>query len=143
MDSTDTKITYTAIQKRAKQDALDAMPGLPKESTYDAWEDYIADLEAIDAYEIAHESAEWDWCIYYGRAMELCQAVPNGVLDDAESEFNDMGGPDGMGNQFGLYELAAHLAHIIVTREIVNAIEQCREELLELANDKLDQLESV
>jgi len=140
MTSDETRITYTAIQKRAKQDALDRMPDLPKESTYEAWESYVAELEALDAYEVAHESAEWDWVIYHYRAMELCQAVPTSVLHDAESEYDDMGGFGDL--NVGLYELASHLAHIIVTREIVDAIEQCRDDLLELANEKLDQLET-
>jgi len=139
MFSDETTITYWAIQKRAKQDALDAMPDFPKESTAKAWESYIAELEAIDAYEIAYQSAEWDWCIYYYRAMELCQAVPSYVLHNAESEWEEYSTAQGT----GLYELAAHLAHIIVTREIVDAIEQYREELLELANDKLGQLEEA
>lgn len=139
-DSTDTRITYISILDRAEQCARDAMPDFPKVSTIEAWESYVVDLEAIDAYEVAHESADWDWVIYYHRAMELCQAVPNNVLDEAESEYNDMGGFGDI--NVGLYELASHLAHIIVTREIVDAIEQVREELLDSANDKLDQLES-
>jgi len=143
MDSTETQITYFNIRKRAKQDALERMPDFPKESTVEAWESYVDELESLDAYEIAHESAEWDWCIYYHRAMELCQAVPSAVLHEAESEWHDMFGPDSINDSFGLYEYATVLAHLIVTRAIVEAVEECREELLELANDKLEQMESV
>lgn len=142
MDSTEKQITSFNIRKRAAQDALERMPDFPKESTVENWEYFVDELESLDAYEIAHESAEWDWCIYYHRAMELCQAVPIAVLHEAESEFDDMGGPNGMGDSFGLYEYAATLAHLIVTRAIVEAVEECRDELLELANDKLEQMES-
>ena len=149
-DSTDTRITYSAILERAEQCARDAMPDLPKQDSQESWESFIADIEAIDAYEVAHESGEWDWVVYYHRAMELCQAVPTSVLHQAEEEAYDNGGIDylqGYGcnkssDNFGLYEMAVLIASQIVTREIVDAIEQVREELLDLANDKLDQLES-
>lgn len=149
-DSTDTRITYRAILERAEQCARDAMPDFPKVSTAEAWEDYIAEIEALDAYEIAYQSAEWDWVIYYHHAMALCQAVPSDVLHQAEVDAFDSGGTEhlqGYGcnkssDNFGLYEMAALIAAQIVTREIVDAVEQVRDELLELANDKLEQLES-
>jgi len=140
MDSQDMTITHYAIIQRAKQDAQERMPDLPKESTADAWEAFIDDLESLDAFEIAHESAEWDWVIYYHRALELCQAVPSAVLHEAESEWYDLWGSGGLDESFGLYEMAGQLANLIVTRAIVEAVEECREELLELANDKLDQI---
>jgi len=142
-DSSDTTITHFAIVQRANRDAMERMPDLPKEPTADAWESFIDDLESLDAYEIAHESADWDWVIYYHRALELCQAVPSAVLHEAESERHDLCGPDGIDDSFGLYEMACHLAHLIVSQAIREAVEECRDELIELANDKLDQMESV
>jgi len=152
MDSQDMEITYKSIQERAAQDALGYMPDFPKlpnqidftlpedhaQHCFEAWESFIAELEDLDAYDIAHESCEWDWVIYYHRALELCQAVPRDVLSDAEEQWGEQGGY--MGDDFGLYKLAVQLAAIIVTREIADAVEQCRHELLELANDKLDQI---
>jgi len=139
MDSQDMTITHFAIIQRAKQEALDAMPDMPKQSNVEAWDSYIAELESLDDFEIAHESAGWDWCIYYHRAMELCQAVPSAVLHEAESEYNDCGGFGG--DDVGLYEHATHLAHLIVSQAIREAVEECRNELIELANDKLEQIE--
>ena len=141
MDSQDMTITHYAITQRAKGYAQERMPDFPKESTIDSWESFIDELESLDAFEIAHESAEWDWVIYYHRALELCQAVPSAVLHEAESEWHDLCGPDGIDDSFGLYEMACQLANLIVTRAIVEAVEECRDELLELANDKLDQME--
>lgn len=149
MDSTETQITYFNIRKRAKQDALDRMPDLPDmskprlvgTSEADLWSMYIDELSDLDAFEIANESAEWDWVIYYHKAMELCQAVPSAVLHEAESEYNDFGGFGDL--DVGLYELASHLAHLIVVRAIMEAVEECRDELLELANDELLKLESA
>jgi hypothetical protein len=136
MSSQDQTITFKAIAERAESDAREYMPALPKENTLDAWESYQADVESLDAFEIAHESCEWDWVIYYGRAMELCQSVPGDVLSDAESEWHDMGAP--VGETFGLYELACELAAIIVTREIASAVESVKDELIEMAENEMD-----
>jgi len=103
----------------------------------DAWESFQRDVEDIDAYEIAHESGEWDWVIYYHRAMELCQAVPSAVLHEAESEWYDLCGPDRIKDSFGLYEMAVQLAAIIVTREIADAVEQAKGELIDLAETQM------
>jgi len=140
MNSSEGGITYKRIRDRALQDAKERMPDWPKESTDYAWQAFIHDLEDLDVYVIAHQSCEWDWVIYYHRAMEVCQAVPSDVLHDAESQWHDMGGPGTMGDCFGLYEMAVRLASLIGTSEIAEAVEQAREELLELANDNLDQL---
>jgi len=51
-----------------------------------------------------------------------------------------MCGPDTIDDSFGLYEMACQLAAIIVTDEIVQAVETVREELLELAHAQLDNL---
>ena len=127
---------------RAKQDALDAMPAMPMRDSGMDWESYIQRLEDLDAFEIAHESAEWDWVIYYHRAMQVCQAVDSATLHDAESQWLDTGGLEAQIDSFGLYEFAGQLAYWIVSQAIAEAVEECREELLEMANDKLEQMES-
>jgi len=139
MDSQDMTITYKAIQDRAAKDALEYMPDMPRQNTLDAWESYQNEVEALDAYEIAHESCEWDWVIYYHRAMELCQAVPSDVLCDAESELLGMGF-NGLNENWGLYEMAVQLAAIIVTREIADAVEQAKDELIDLAETQMENL---
>lgn len=134
MDSSETTITYRAIQKRAKDVAQEYMPEFPKQNTFEAWEAFQSEVEALDAYDIAHESSDWDWVIYYGRALELCQAVPSDVRGQAEEELEDMGGQV----EPGLYELAASLAALIVTREIAEAVESVKEELIDLAETQLE-----
>jgi len=136
MSSQDMTITYKAIRERAMDTARDYMPGLPKQNTLAAWESFQADVEALDAHEIAHESCEWDWVVYYNRAMELCQAVPSDVLENAEQEFDDMAGFENMETP-GLYELAFHLAAIIVTREIAEAVESAKDELIDMAENQM------
>jgi len=137
MNSQTMTITHKAIIDRAEQDARDAMPDLPTENTLDAWESFEADVEAVDAYDVAHESADWDWVIYYHRAMELCQVVPSGVLSEAEDRLLDMGGMS-ESSSFGLYEMACQLAAIIVTREIADAVERIKDELVDMAQNEMD-----
>jgi hypothetical protein len=138
-DSTDNAITYKRIRDRAMQDAKDAAPALPTTNTVDAWQAFIDELEAMDASDIGHQFAEWDWVIYHYRAMELCQCVPSAVLHEAESQY------EGYGNDTpsGLFEYASTLAFTIVAQEIADAVDTLREELLELANNQLDIMESV
>jgi len=138
-DSSNITITYKAIRERAAQVAQEYMPDFPKESTFESWVSFQRDVESLDAFEIAHESCEWDWVVYYHRAMELCQAVPSDVLHDVELEYADLFStvdPD----QFGLYEFAFRLAAIIVTREIEEAVESLKEEMIDLAETQLDNL---
>ena len=132
MTSDEQAITYLAIRKRAQNCALEYMPEMPKQNTFESWESFQQDVESLDSYEIAYESSEWDWVIYHYRALELCQAVPSGILHEAESEWEEMGGFESMGT-VGLYEMATMLASIIVTREIVEAVEDVKEELIDLA----------
>lgn len=132
-DSTDNTITYKRILDRAKSDAREHMPDLPKVNTLDAWQAFIDEIEALDAHDIAYESSEWDWVIYHSRAMELCLAVPSSVLNKAEETYFE-------------YELkpesffgyTTQLAAIIVTSEVSQAVESLREELLELAQAQID-----
>jgi hypothetical protein len=70
--------------------------------------------------------------------MELCQAMPSDVLDDAEQEFEDMGGTENM-TSVGLYEIAFRLAAIIVTREIAEAVETVKDELIDMAENQMGQ----
>lgn len=134
------QITYQAIIERAEDVAQDYMPELPKENTIPAWESFQAELDALDAFEIAHEASEWDWVIYYGKAMQVCQEVPGDVLEYAESEWHGMCGPDAIDESFGIYEVVTHLAAIIVAREIAEAVEKDKYELNELAENQMENL---
>lgn len=135
-DSTLGDVTYKRIRDRAKQDAKDATPALPTTNTAEAWRAFIYELEALDSSDIGHQSAEWDWTIYHYRAMEVCQCVPSAVLHEAESQYEDYGND----TPNGLFEYAGTLAHIIVAQEIAEAVDTLRDELLEVANNQLDNM---
>lgn len=134
------QITYNAILERAEDTAKDYMPDLPKQDTIEAWESFQSELKDLDSVEIANESSEWDWVIYYHHAMEVCREVPGDVLEQAEDEWHEMLGPDAINENFGLYEMAGQLASIIVLREIIDAVERAKDELYELAENQLENL---
>jgi hypothetical protein len=140
MDSTDTKITYTEVQKRAARDAQDRAPNMPTENTVEAWESFMVDVEEMDIGEISFECAEWDWVIYYHRAMELCLAVPTSVLSEAEGVYHDCGGHELERDSFGLYHIASSVAFYIVSSEIAEAVETLKEELIDLAQTQIDNM---
>jgi hypothetical protein len=140
MDSTDTKITYTEIQKRAARDAQDRAPNMPTENTVEAWEAFMIAVEEMDIGEISFECAEWDWVIYYHRAMELCLAVPTSVLSEAEGQYHDCGGHEIDRDSFGLYEIASRVAFYIVSSEIAEAVDTLKDELIDLAQTQLDNM---
>ena len=50
----------------------------------------LEDSDSADrARDLVAESCEWDWVIYYGKAMDLCTNVPSDILDNAESMVAD------------------------------------------------------
>jgi hypothetical protein len=136
-------ISYSGLIERAKQDALDAMPDLPKVNSLEAWQVFLEDVEAIESSEVAHESADsWDWVIYHGQALELCAMLPSSLVSDAESMVSDCGGIQEAFESGGLGGLACLIAYWIIYQAVQDAVELAKEELAELAQDQIDNLES-
>ena len=130
--------TYSETLKRAKQSARDLLPELPTQNSVAAWHDFIDAIEAIDSGDCAHEEADsWDTVIYQYKAMELVQDCPSSVLHDAESQWRDCGD----GTTEGIYELASAIAYWIVYGAVYEAIETARDELLELAENQIENLQ--
>jgi hypothetical protein len=136
-------ISYSGLIKRAKQDAFDAMPDLPKVNSLEAWQVFLENVEAIESSEVAHESADsWDWVIYHGQALELCAMLPSSLVSDAESMVSEYGGIQEAFKSGGLGGVACLIAYWIIYQAVQDAVELDKEELLELAQDQIDNLES-
>ena len=106
-----TNINYVNLMERAKNDARELL------ESADDWD---------TALDLIHErSRDWDWVIYPGKAMDLCAAVPNDVLDNAEDEVNDCGLINAETN---LYEHASAVAYWIVHNAIMEAITELWED---------------
>ena len=137
-------ISYSGLIERAKQDALDAMPDLPKVNSLEAWQVFLENVEAIESSEVAHESADsWDWVIYHGQALELCAMLPSSLVSDAESMVSECGGIQEAFESGGLGGVACLIAYWIIYQAVQDAVELAKEELLELAQDQIDNLEAV
>lgn len=131
---------YT-LEQRAKQSAKDALPALPTVNTYDSWQEYIDHLEQFDVLEYAHEEADlWDWTIYNPAAIQLVTNVSGSTLDNAEEMLADCGGIEETFKQKGVYGIACQLAYWIIYQAVYDATYDLQQELIELAQDQLDNM---
>jgi hypothetical protein len=136
-------ISYTKLFERARQDAKDAMPDLPKTNTLEAWQTFLDSVESVESGDIAHESADsWDWVIYNGQALELCSVLPSSLINEAESMASECGGIQEAFESGGLGGVACLIAYWIIYQAVQDAVELAKEELLELAQSQIDNLES-
>lgn len=136
-------ISYSVLIKRAKDEALDSMPDLPKAGTLESWQAFLDTVESIEASDVAHESADsWDWVIYHGKALELCTMLPSRVVDEAESMVIDCGGIGEAFENGGLGGVACLVAYWIINQAVLEAAEELKAELIELAQSQIDNLES-
>lgn len=133
---------YRNLITRAKDSAQEHVPALPTVNTLEAWQAYEQALIDLEPSEVASEEADsWDWVIYYGQAMDLCANVPSGILHRAETDLQDF---DGIAQQFetgGLYGVACACAYHIVHVAICEAVEELRDELLELVATQIENLD--
>lgn len=133
---------WANLKTRAKASAQEFMLSLPTENTLEVWKAFAEALEALDTSEFAHAEADsWDWVIYYGQAMQLCTQVPSSVLHEAEAMMQDAGVVNDVFESAGLYGVACQCAYWIVFEQVFAAMEELRNELLELAQNQVDNLE--
>ena len=102
-------INYSELMKRAESVAAEIM-------------EHAETLD--DAIDQVSESCDWDWTIYSGQAMDLCNNVPNDLLIEAEEMVQDCGS---VTSATGLSEHATMVAYWIVW----GAVSRCVERLIE------------
>jgi hypothetical protein len=100
---TDT-INYSNLMERAERDARELL------ESADDWD---------TALDLVHDFCEWDWVIYSGKALDLCAAVPNDVLDNAEDVVSDCGY---IGAETTLCEHASAVAYWIIRNAIMEQV---------------------
>lgn len=136
-------ISYSRLIKRAKGDALEYMPDLPKVGTVEAWQAFLESVESVESGDCAHESADsWDWVIYPDKALELCAILPSSLVDEAESMASDCGGIAGAFESGGLGGVACLIAYWVIYQAVYDAIGEVKEELIDLAQTQIDNLGS-
>jgi hypothetical protein len=132
---------WAMLTKRAKESALERLPAMPTQSTLEAWEAFRQALEEVETSECAHEEADsWDLVIYHGKALALCANLPTSVVSEAEAQAIECGGIVEAFESGGLGGLACLVAYWIVYQAVSEAIEEARQELLELAQGQIDNL---
>jgi len=88
---------------------------------HNAAEDIMEHAECPEqARDMVHDYCDWDWAIYYGKAMELCCNVPSGVLYSAEDLAQESGT---VSAEAGLYERAGMIAYWIIHEAIAGQLE--------------------
>ena len=136
-------ISYSHLIKRAKADALEYMPDLPKFGTVEAWQAFLESVESVESGDCAHESADsWDWVIYPGKALELCAMLPSSLVNAAESMASDCGGIQDAFESGGLGGVACLVAYWVIYQAVADTIEDVKEDLIDLAQTQLYNMES-
>lgn len=136
-------ISYSNLIKRAKSDAQEYMPALPKTGTIESWHAFLDAVESIESGDVAHESADsWDWVIYHGKALELCAILPSSLVSEAESMIIECGGLGEAFENGGLGGIASLFAYWIIYQAVLDEVETLKEELIDLAQTQIDNLES-
>lgn len=156
------KITYKAILDRVEYTAKDilgevvSMPQLPAPNDFsnevdwevtckDLWEDFADKLEALldgEARDYASESVDsWDWTIYTYQGFQVYDALSSSEQNDAEQQWEECGGYEtAKDNSEGPYEIACRIAYFALVDMLTQEIERQAEDLMELAQNKLEQL---
>lgn len=137
-------ITYSDIMERCRNTAKEFLPDFPKGGTLENWESYLKEVEALkeDTYEKASEEVgDWDWCIYTYSGFEVYDALGNYEQADAEQEWADYGGYETAKDQCqGPYEIACAIAFFALVRMLAEEIESACDDLIELANNQIENL---
>ena len=136
-------LTYKTILNRCKNDALEYVPDLPKENTIYAWESYVDSLESFrdEIYEHASQSVEsWDWSIYTHYGFKILDTLPLDVCQQAESSFFDVWGSEPIDTLNDPWDMASHIAYFALVNTWQECAQECVEELLELANNQLENI---
>lgn len=144
---TDT-ITYKAILDRVEyttKDILDEVAPMPKDSSEEAWQEFADKLDALIGWK-AREHAEaevdsWDWVIYTYKGFQVYDALSSSEQNDAEQQWEECGGYEtAKDNSEGPYEIACRIASFALGDMLTQEIERQAEDLMELAQNKLEQM---
>lgn len=142
------KITYEAILDRVDctaKDILDEVAPMPEDSSEEAWQEFADKLDALidgEAREYAEaEIGSWDWTIYTYKGFQVYDALSSSEQNDAEQQWAECGGYEtAKDNSEGPYEIACHIAFFALIDMLTQEVERQAEELMELTQNKLDQL---
>lgn len=110
--------------------------------SYDAWESFQSDLEALqdEAHDKAHTEVDsWDWSIYTYQGFQVYDSLSSDEQSEAESLFEEAGGYEYAAEaKQGPYEMGCTMAFHWLVNSLADAIRGQCDELIELAQGELD-----
>lgn len=139
-------VKYRDIVARCKSDISEIMPALPKTNTVDAWQEFIEEVESLqeDSYQHASESVQhWDWAIYTHYGIKILYGLPLEIERQAESEFFDCMGSEPIDSLNDAFDMASRIADFALEIIFRETLEEVAQELKEIAENQIDNLESV
>ena len=138
-------IKYYEIVERCKGDIAEILPDLPKENTFEAWERFRDDLEAIreDSHCYAGEAVDsWDWAIYTHYGIKILYGLPLEIEQQAESDFFDCMGSAPINSLNDAFDMASRIAYHALWIIFRETLEEMAQELIELAETQLENMGS-
>ena len=139
-------ITYSEIVERCKGDIKEILPDLPKENTCEAWESFRDEMETIrdDSYCHAGEAVQhWDWSIYTHYGIRILYGLPLEIERQAEQEFFDAWGSEPISSLIDAFDMASRISGFALEIIFRETLEEMAQELIEMAENQLENLESV
>ena len=140
-------ITYKTVRDRCQSIAMELTPDMPTTNSVDAWESFIEQLNELqdDSYSQVLESVEsTDWAIYTHYGWKILHAVPQDVINDAESQYLELTAgltvEDTCGGCFDIWSLQSAIAFHVLVAMVQEALDTAINELLDLAQTQLDNL---
>lgn len=138
-------LTYNDVRTRCNQLAMDIAPDLPKENTLPAWECFVDQLGDLrdDSFNLVLEAVEaTDWAIYTHYGWKILHAVPQDCINDAESQFLEFNSGLTFDDSFDIWSLQSQVAFHVLVAMAQESLDEMLEELDELAQTRIDNLES-
>ena len=138
-------LTYKTILGRCRDDVLEHLPDLPKENTLQAWSLFLVDLwREEDLHEKAIESVDsWDWTIYTHYGFKILETLPLHDCQQAESDFMYVWGSETIDTLNDPWDMASRIAYFALLNIWQEVAQECVEELIELAQNQIENMESV
>ena len=156
-------ITYKIVRDRCQSIAMELSPDMPtvadkmsfnnpqeyKAALVEAWQDFVEQMEHLnnDGYSLVLEAVEsTDWAIYTHYGWKILHAVPQDVINDAESQYLEFNAgltiEDTCGGCFDIWSLQSAIAFHVLVAMVQEYLDTAIDELLDLAQTQLDNLES-
>jgi len=141
-------LTYKEVRDRCKDIAMELTPDMPTTNSVDAWESFNTQLDHLrdDSYSQVLEAVEsTDWAIYTHYGWKILHAVPQDLINDAESQYLDYNAglaiEETCGGCFDIWSLQSAIAFHVLVAMVEDSLSTILDELQDMAQTQLDNME--